>query len=170
MSPLFLPDDRLLAQCRLDTYRGSGPGGQKRNKTSNAVRLTHLPTGVVVTATECRSLLENKIRALRRLRIQIAAQVRAPIDPAAFKPPEWFLSLRHGTRIDVAARNALYTPAGALVLDLLQALYANPTSVAVNLCVSTSAILKLLESDPHFWSAANAMRKSFTLPPLTSRH
>src|SRR5207248_2974059 len=54
----LLANHALLADCRFDIARGSGPGGQKRNKTSNAVRLTHLPTGIHVTATESRSLAE----------------------------------------------------------------------------------------------------------------
>ena len=56
MSSRLLTDDALLAECREDHYRGSGPGGQKRNKTSNGVRLVHAPTGSIVTATESRSL------------------------------------------------------------------------------------------------------------------
>src|SRR4051794_28568175 len=63
-----LTDDQLLAQCEVDTYRASGPGGQKRNKTSSAVRLRHPPTGLLVIAEESRSQHENKARALRRLR------------------------------------------------------------------------------------------------------
>src|SRR5204862_463400 len=65
-----LTDDQLLAQCAVDTYRASGPGGQKRNKTSSAVRLRHHPTGLLVIAEESRSQHENKARALRRLRRQ----------------------------------------------------------------------------------------------------
>lgn len=57
----FLPDAKLLSQCRIDHYRGIGPGGQKRNKTSNGVRLAHLPTGILATATESRSLKENHL-------------------------------------------------------------------------------------------------------------
>src|SRR4029079_7984793 len=62
-----LSDPQLLAQCEVDTYRASGPGGQKRNKTSSAVRLRHLPTGLLVIAEESRSQHENRAPALRRL-------------------------------------------------------------------------------------------------------
>jgi len=55
-----LTDERLLAQCEVDTYRASGPGGQKRNKTSSAVRLRHPPTGLIVIAEESRSQHENR--------------------------------------------------------------------------------------------------------------
>ena len=62
-----LDDDQLLAQCEVDTYRASGPGGQKRNKTSSAVRLRHSPSGLIVIAEESRSQHENKAKALKRL-------------------------------------------------------------------------------------------------------
>jgi protein subunit release factor B len=50
-----MPDNQLLADCRWEAFRGPGPGGQKRNKTSSAVRITHLPTGLSAIATESRS-------------------------------------------------------------------------------------------------------------------
>src|SRR3989440_12503811 len=89
----LLSDETLLAQCRWDQDRGSGPGGQKRNKTSNAGRLPHEPTGVAVTATESRSLSVNKLYALRRLRLKLAAALREPVDLPTFAPPDWFLSV-----------------------------------------------------------------------------
>lgn len=44
---LELPDTELISQCQLDTFKTSGPGGQHRNKTESAVRLKHLPTGLI---------------------------------------------------------------------------------------------------------------------------
>ena len=63
-----LTDSQLLAQCEVDTYRASGPGGQKRNKTSSAVRIRHKPSGLSVIAEESRSQHENRARALKRLK------------------------------------------------------------------------------------------------------
>src|SRR3954470_9231047 len=74
-----LTDAQLLAQCEVDTYRASGPGGQKRNKTSSAVRLRHLPSGLLVIAEESRSQHENKARALRRLRREFFLELRDPV-------------------------------------------------------------------------------------------
>jgi hypothetical protein len=165
----LLPDDALLANCRFDISRGSGPGGQKRNKTSNAVRLTHLPTGIHVTATESRSLAENKMRAIRRLRFKLAADLREPVDLTHFQPPEWFLTIRRQTRIEASYRHSLYAPALGLILDLLQALGGNPAAVAINLGVSTTAIVKLLEEEPQFWTAANRIRSELGMPALTHR-
>jgi len=57
-------------------YKASGPGGQHRNKTESAVRIKHLPTGIIVTATESRSQHENREKALARLRERLAARSR----------------------------------------------------------------------------------------------
>src|SRR5215211_1092070 len=71
-----LTDEQLLAQCAVDTYRASGPGGQKRNKTSSAVRLRHPPSGLIVIAEESRSQHENRAKALRRLRQALYLKLR----------------------------------------------------------------------------------------------
>jgi hypothetical protein len=168
MNDRLLADDRLLAICRMDLYRGSGPGGQKRNKTSNAVRLTHLSSGVAVTATESRSLAINKLHALRRLRIKLAAELREPIDLPAFSPPDWFLEIRHNGRIVVSFRHPLYAAVGGLMLDLLIALRGNPAAVALNLGLPTTAAIRFLENEPMFWAAANRIRKDEGLEPLNS--
>ena len=82
-----LTDAQLLAQCEVDTYRASGPGGQKRNKTSSAVRLRHPPSGLLVIAEESRSQHENKARALRRMRQALFLKVRQePADAARASP------------------------------------------------------------------------------------
>ncbi|HKB41951.1 MAG TPA: peptide chain release factor-like protein, partial [Gemmataceae bacterium] len=78
-----LTDDQLLAQCEVDTYRASGPGGQKRNKTSSAVRLRHPPTGLIVIAEESRSQHENRARALKRLRQALFLKLREELAPQA---------------------------------------------------------------------------------------
>jgi ribosome-associated protein len=67
-----LPAEALRAECEERFFVASGPGGQHRNKTETAVRLVHLPTGLMVTATERRSRERNREEALERLRAQLA--------------------------------------------------------------------------------------------------
>ena len=71
---ILLPesDTDLLRECEIDTFRSSGPGGQHVNKTESAVRLTHLPSGVVVTSQQERSQHRNKAICLEKLREKIA--------------------------------------------------------------------------------------------------
>jgi hypothetical protein len=168
-STRLLTDDALLAECRWDFSRGSGPGGQKRNKTSNAARLTHLPSKIAVTATEARSLVENKKRAVHRLRLKLACEIREPVDLSHFEPPEWFLTVRRQNKIEASHRHALYSAIAGLLLDLLDALQGNPAAVAINLGISTTAVIKFLESDPHLWTAANEIRAQANMKPLTHR-
>lgn len=60
----------------ITTYKSTGPGGQKKNKTESAVRIKHLPTGIIVTATESRSQAANRRRAMERLLERLAARQR----------------------------------------------------------------------------------------------
>ena len=71
---IILPesDADLLKECALETFRASGPGGQHVNKTESAVRLKHLPSGVVVTAQQERSQQQNKALCLQKLRRKVA--------------------------------------------------------------------------------------------------
>ncbi|HVT90444.1 MAG TPA: peptide chain release factor-like protein [Tepidisphaeraceae bacterium] len=165
----FLSDDQLLGQCRTDIFRGSGPGGQKRNKTSNSIRLTHLPSGIQAVAGESRSQALNKMMALRRLRLKLSLELREPVDVAHFEPPDWFLSIRQDNRIAISHRHEFYSATIGLLIDLFDAMNANPAAVAAMLGVSTSAVVRLLEEDHQIWTAANRLRRKFDQPPLTRR-
>jgi protein subunit release factor B len=61
-------DEELLAECDVETFRSSGPGGQNVNRRESAVRLVHRPTGITTTCQDERSQLRNKAGALERLR------------------------------------------------------------------------------------------------------
>lgn len=75
--PIPESDEELLAQCRVETFRAGGPGGQHQNTTDSGVRLVHEPTGIRVVARRERSQHRNRAVALERLRHRIETLNRA---------------------------------------------------------------------------------------------
>lgn len=154
---MHLSDRDLLEQCEVDTYRASGPGGQKRNKTSSAVRLRHRPSGLAVIAEESRSQHENKAKALKRLRQKLCLEWRET--PAGAAEP---VSLKIGKK------DARFWPMVAMVLDWLTAHEGQVRSAAEALGVSTGQLVDFLQSEPKVWSQANRIRLEHQLHPLKS--
>jgi protein subunit release factor A len=65
-------------EIKVEFYRGSGPGGQHRNVTDSAVRIRHIPTGIVVHASESRSQARNRETAMGRLVAELLKRERKP--------------------------------------------------------------------------------------------
>lgn len=79
-------DDGLLAECDVQVFRSSGPGGQSVNTTDSAVRLVHRPTGLRVQCQRERSQLANKRICVARLRERLTALNHVPAPRHATKP------------------------------------------------------------------------------------
>ncbi len=73
---------------RVEFYRASGPGGQHRNTTDSAVRVRHLPTGIVVHAAENRSQMRNREVAMERLRLALEKRNRVEKKRLATRVPK----------------------------------------------------------------------------------
>ena len=153
-----LSDAELLAHCAVDTYRASGPGGQKRNKTSSAVRLRHQASGLIVIAEESRSQHENKARALRRLRERMYLKIRA-------MPNARQLAALSGLA-RLGRRDRRFWPAVAVVLDLLSERKAQVAEVAGELGLSTGQLVTFLEREATVWTQVNELRRQFGHRPL----
>jgi RF-1 domain len=165
-----LTDEQLLAQCDVDTYRASGPGGQKRNKTSSAVRLRHRPSGVLVIAEESRSQHENKAKALIRVRRALYLELRRPIDPMV---PEHVQSLDDyrdardaDGRLHLRVKDPRFWPAAGVVLDVLEASTGRAAEAAALLGTSTANLIDFLQTDPRVWQVANQCRTRHGHKPL----
>ncbi len=163
---LLMSDAQLLDGCEFDTYRASGPGGQKRNKTSSAVRLRHADTGLIVTAVESRSQHENKARAVRRLRQAIALNRRNQVDPQAPFPEFYAAALARDPALHVNPRHPQYLLVIQHVLDVLCFHSAAVAEAAASLHISTGQLVRFLKDDPDAWEHANRMRQEFGLARL----
>ncbi len=152
-------DAELLADCEVDTYRASGPGGQKRNKTSSAVRLRHRPTGLMVTASESRSQHENRARAVRRLRQMIALTQRNPFRSETTE--EFYTAaLARDPSLRVSAKHPDYWLIVQHVLDVFAGCGASTARAAETLNISTGHLIRFFKHDPKVWEQANRLRQA----------
>ena len=167
-----LNDAQLLAQCAVDTYRASGPGGQKRNKTSSAVRIRHLPTGLSVIAEESRSQHENRAKAFQRLRQALYLKLRDAVnladDPEVPRPWHQVVkgALDGAGRLHLGKKDPRFWPVTGVVLDVLTAHEARLAETASTLGISTGNLVDFLQTSPKLWEQANILRARHGQKPL----
>jgi hypothetical protein len=147
-------DATLLARCRVETFRGPGPGGQKRNKTSNGVRVVHEPTGLNGQAVETRSQERNRDLAIGRLRLSAAIRIRCALS-------------------DIDTFDAASTPKrpgfpshAATALDALEEHDYAIGEAARTLGVTTGVLSDLLTCDDAVLNEVNRQRSNRNLRPM----
>lgn len=166
---LLASDDALIAQCEVDRYRASGPGGQHRNKTESAVRLRHKLLGVSAIGEDSRSQAENKVHAVRRLRSSIALEVREPVRLDGFVPSPRLAAFVAAGTAPLGAKTKLtgeYWAAMAELIDLLVAGDLEIGTTAQRLGITTGAMSKLLLHDDQVGRVVNDLRRARGMRPL----
>jgi hypothetical protein len=163
LHPAECDEGRLLAECRVERTRRSGPGGQHRNNVETAVVITHTPSGVRGEASERRSQEENRRQALFRLRVNLALKVRTVREaaPGAL----WRSRVRRG-RIEVSPAHEDFPALLAEALDSLAAAEMDTGRAAVQLGCTASQLIRFLKHEPRALQSVNELRTSRGLHPL----
>lgn len=172
---LLLDDPGLIGECEVHIYKASGPGGQHRNKVSSAVRLHHKPSGVTATANDSRSQAENRKRALRRLRMNLALRLRKDFPPPGEPLPAPLGDCLHAPkkpaghaprRLQVGRRDERYWPVAAVLLDALDHCTGRLAETAGCIGISTGNLTAVLKQDRHLLAAAQQLRRDHDQPPI----
>ena len=129
-----MSDEELLSQCKTDHFIATGNGGQKRNKTSSAVRLSLKDTCISVTASEDRQQSVNKKRAIRKMRMAVAMEMREDTQP-------W------KGQIDMNPKNSQYPIFIACLTDQLFAKNWQVSEVAKSMELSTGKLIKIISKE-----------------------
>lgn len=158
--PAALPEATLLKECQVRRTRGSGPGGQHRNKVETAIVITHLPTGIIGQASERRSQHENRKVALFRLRLALAMGWRTPRDANESIPNSslWNTWTAAGKLI-VSAHHEDYPSLLAEFLDRLAPGDFEVAAVAPETGCSSSQLVRFLAREPMAIEYVNNERK-----------
>ncbi|MFK7768830.1 MAG: peptide chain release factor-like protein [Mariniblastus sp.] len=163
--PTRLPQETLLESCAVKRTRGSGPGGQHRNKVETAIVITHTPTGVVGQASEKRSQKQNRDVAVERLRLNLALAVRSELASEP-QPSECWLSRIKAKKIIVSPSHFDYPALIAEALDFV-AFHSFDVSTAANaMGVSTSQLVKFFKTCPPAFEMVNRERAKLDLHRL----
>ncbi len=155
---LALTDVEFTKHCRFESYKSGGPGGQKRNKTSSAAKMTHVPTGISAHSNDFRLQSANRLRALHRLRFKLATAIRTTVQRQCYEPPAWLIEARVGGKLTTNTRNPAYARVAAHVLDVLVATDARFGDCGALLGITTSHLVHFLKAEPTVWRAASKMR------------
>ena len=150
---LTMNETQLSALCKITFSCGSGPGGQKRNKTSSAVKveLSHWN----ISASDCteRSQFRNRSKALKKLKMLLAMNFRE----VRSIPPD---------NPETSVNSANYPLFAAQLLDIINCCGFDHRAAAEICGISPTALLKKLFRDPELWQFFQQQRKNLNLPLL----
>jgi hypothetical protein len=155
--PARLPIENLLTDCDFRRTKRSGPGGQHRNKVETAVVVEHLPTRIRAEANETRSQDTNRKKAIHRLRVRLALEIRIP------EPHELTQLWRSRTASGKLVVNFEHEDFPALLseaLDLLAERDFDLPAAAATLNISSSQLVKFLKVEPAVLAFVNRERES----------
>lgn len=151
--PACLPEAELLASVEEQRSRGTGPGGQRRNKVQTQVRLCHRPSGLAAQAGERRSLEQNRKAAVFRLRMALALQLRVPPGPG---PSQLWRRRTGGPSLSVSQDHDDVPALLAEALDVLADCGDDLTLAAERQQVARSRLLRVLKLQPEALEALNS--------------
>ncbi|MEO0512513.1 MAG: peptide chain release factor-like protein [Planctomycetota bacterium] len=151
-----------MRSVEISRSRGSGPGGQHRNRVETRVTLLHLPTGISGTAGERRTVRENRPVAVRRLRLELAVRVRSGVPLGEIGSVVWRARRGQGKqsgRIVVSEAHWDYPALLAEALDVIVAGGLDVRRASLRLEVSQSQLVKLVGRHAPAMAALNTARK-----------
>lgn len=162
LHPAFLTTDNLLAECEIRRSRRSGPGGQHRNKVETAVFIEHRPTGIRAEATECRSQEQNRQRAIHRLRVKLALEIRS--GESAPASSLWKSRVTNG-KLQINPDHDNFPAILAEALDVAAQVDFDLATAANHLALTTSQLVKFLKLEPAALALVNAQRAALGYRP-----
>ena len=160
--PCDLPEAALLGQCQVTRTRGSGPGGQHRNKVETAIVVKHEPSGVVGQASEKRSQQSNKEVAVARLRVNLALAIRTERQTCSQR---WESRTRQG-KLQVNVKHFDYAAILAEAMDFVWKHQFDVAATAKQIGTSTSQLIKFLKTCPAAFETINRNRQQLGMKNL----
>ena len=166
--PATIEEKNLLKVCDITFGRSSGPGGQHRNKVDTGVRIVHQPSGVEARATERREQRVNRSKAIFRLRLKLAQQLRCPSGRDSHKPSTLWVSRRQGTKFPINSHHKDYPAVLSEALDVIVARKFDVAGAAGVLGISMSQLTKLIRHQRSALARVNHGRETVGLRILRS--